>query len=85
MINSSPSGLKIPNTELGMRRIIFIKLTLKMLKLDVRILKLSLIHSFVVHGKREYLNALFLQENFVIFLVFRVLYKWYSEGINSAK
>ena len=37
--NLSPSGLKMPNTELGMGRIIFIKLALKILKLDVRILK----------------------------------------------
>ena len=85
MINSSLSGLKMPNTELGMDRIIFIKLVLKILKLGVQILKLSLIHSFIVHGKKEYLIASVLQENVVIFLVFRVLYKWDSEGINSAK
>ena len=79
MINLSPSGLKMPNTELGMGRIIFIKLALKILKLDARILKLSLYHSFIVRGKKEYLNASVLHEYVVIFLVFRVLYKWYSE------
>ena len=85
VINLSPSGLIMPNTELGCGRIIFIKLVLKILKLDVQILKLSLFHSFIVHGKKEYLNASVLQEYVVIFLVFRVLYKWDSEGINSAK
>ena len=85
MINLSPSGSKIQNTELGMGQTILIKLALKILKLDVRILKLSLFHSFIVHGKKEYLNASVLQEYVVIFLVFRVLYKWDSEGINSAK
>ena len=85
MINLSPSGLKIPNTELGMGRVIFINLALKILKLDVQILKLSLLHSFIVHGKKEYSNASVLREYVVIFLVFRVLYKWDSEGINSAK
>ena len=74
----------MPNTELGMGRIIFIKLALKILKLDVRILKLSLFHSFIVHEKKRILNASVLQEYVVIFLVFRVLYKWDSEGINSA-
>ena len=53
MINLSPSGLKMPNTELGMGRIIFI--ALKILKLDAQILKLSLFHSFIVHGKKEYI------------------------------
>ena len=81
MISLSPSGLKMPNTELGMGRIIFIKLALKILKLDARILKLSLFHSFIVHGKKEYLNASVLQEYVVIFLVFQVLYKWDSEGL----
>ena len=85
MINLSPSGLKMPNTELGMGRIIFIKLALKILKLDVRILKLSLFHSFLVHGKKEPLNASVLQEYAVIYLVFQVLYKYNSEGINSAR
>ena len=75
----------MPNTELGMGRIIFIKLAVTILKLDTRILKLSLFHSFTVHAKKEYLNAPVLQEYVVIFLVFRVLYKWNSEGINSAK
>ena len=75
----------MPNTELVVGQIIFIKLALKILKLDVRILKLSLFHSFIVHGKKEYLNASVLQENVVISLVFRVLYKWGSEGIDSAK
>ena len=85
MINTSPSGLKMPNVGLGMGRIIFIKLALMILKLDVRILKLNLFHSFIVHQKKEYLNASILQEYVVIFLVFRVLYKWDSEGINLAK
>ena len=75
----------MPNIELGIDRIIYIKLALNILELDVRILKLSLFHSFIVHGKKEYLNASVLQEYVVIFLVFRVLYKWDSEGINSAK
>ena len=75
MINLSPSGLKMPNTELGMGRIIFIKLALKILKLDVRILKLSLFHSFIVHEEKVFLIALVLQEYVVIFLVLRVLYK----------
>ena len=79
MINLGSSGLKMPNIGLGMGQIIVIKLAL-----DVRILKLSLFHSFIVHWKKEYLNASVLQEN-VIFLVFRLLYKWDSEGINSAK
>ena len=75
----------MPNTELGMGWIIFIKLVLKILKLDAAILKLSLFYSFIVYGKKEYLNVSVLQEYVVIFLVFRVLYKWNSEGINSAK
>ena len=75
----------MPNTELGISGIIFIKLALKILKLDVQILKLSLFHSFTVHGKKECLNASVLQEYVVIFLVFQVLYKWNSQGINSAK
>ena len=75
----------MPNTELGMGRIIFMKLALKILKLDVQSLKLSLFHSFLVHEKKEYLNTSVLQEDVVIFLVFRVLHKWDSEGINSAK
>ena len=57
MINLSPSGLKIPNTELAMGWIIFIKFALKILKLDDQILKLSLFHSFIGYGKKEYLNA----------------------------
>ena len=85
MINLSPSGLKMPNTELGMGRIIFVKLALKILKLDGCILKLSLFHSFIVHGRKEYLNASILQVYVALFLVFRVLYKWDSEGTNSAK
>ena len=66
----------MPNYESGMGRRIFIELALKILKLGVRILKLSLFHSFIVHEKKEYLNAPVLQENLVIFLVFRKLYKW---------
>ena len=59
MINLNPSGLKMPNIELGMGRIIFIdiKLAIKMLKLDIQIMKLSLFHSFIALGKKEYLNA----------------------------
>ena len=38
----------------------------------------------IVHGKNEYLNSSVLQDSVVIFLVFWVLYKWDSEGINSA-
>ena len=83
MINLSPSGLKMPNIGLGMGRIILIKLALKILTLDVRICS-SLFHSFILHGKKEYLNALALQV-YVIFLEFQVLYKWDSEGINLAK
>ena len=75
VINLSPSGLKMPNTELGIDQIIFIKLALKIVKLDVRILNLSLFHSFIVHGKKEYLNASVLQEYVVIFIVFLVLHK----------
>ena len=66
MINLSPSGLKMPNIGLVMGQIIFIKLALKILKLDVQILKLSLFNSFIVHGKKEYLNASVLQEYVVI-------------------
>ena len=65
----------MPNTELGMGWIIFIKLVLKILKLDATILKLSLFYSFIVYGKKEYLNVSVLQEYVVIFLVFRVLHK----------
>ena len=54
MISLSPSELKMPNTELGMGRIIFIKLALKILKLDAQILKLSLFRSYIAHGKKEY-------------------------------
>ena len=72
----------MPSTELGMGQIIFIKLALKILKLDARI---SLLHSFIVHGKKEDLNASVLQEYVAIFLVFQVFYKWNSVGINSAK
>ena len=75
----------MPNIELGIGRMIFIKLTLKVLKLDVKILRLALFHSSIVHGEKEYLNASVLQEYIVIFLVFRVLYKWDSAGIKSAK
>ena len=85
MIHLSPSGLKTPNIELGMGRLILIKLPRKILKLDARILDLRLFHSYIVHGKSEYLNASVLQEYVVIFLVFRVLYKRDSEGISSAK
>ena len=58
------------NIELGMVPIIFIKLTLKILKLNVRILKLSLFDSFIIHDKKEYLKASVLQEYVVIFVVF---------------
>ena len=70
MINISPSVLKMSNIELGMVPIIFIKLTLKILKLNVRILKLSLFDSFIIHDKKEYLKASVLQEYVVIFVVF---------------
>ena len=62
----------MPNTEFGMGRVIFIKLALKILTLDPRILKLSLFHSFIVHVRKEYLNASVPQEYVAIFLVFRV-------------
>ena len=66
----------MPNIELGMgRRITFIKLPLKILRLDVRILKVSFFRSFIVQRKKEYLSASFLKESVVIFLAFRVLYK----------
>ena len=68
------------NAELGMGQIIFIKLALKILKLDARILKLSLFHSFTVHGKKE-LCKIYV----VILLVFQVLCEWDSQGFNSAK
>ena len=42
----------MPNIELGMSRIIFIKLTSMILKLDARKLRLSLFHSFILHGKK---------------------------------
>ena len=58
VINIIPSRLKMPNVELGMGRIIFIKLALKILKLDVRILKLSLFHSFIAHGKTRILECI---------------------------
>ena len=58
------------NIELGMVPIIFIKLTLKILKLNVRILKLSLFDSFIIHDKKECLKASVLQEYVVIFVVF---------------
>ena len=71
MINLSPSGLKMPNIELGMgRRITFIKLALKILRLDVQILKLSFFHSFIVQRKNGYLSASVLKESVVIFLTF---------------
>ena len=83
VINLKPSGFKMSNIVLGIGRIIFIKLTLNILKLDVRILKLSLFHSFIVDRKKEYLNASVLQEYVLIFLVFQVLYKWDSEGLTQ--
>ena len=83
VINLRPSGFKMSNIVLGIGRIIFIKLTLNILKLDVRILKLSLFHSFIVDRKKEYLNASVLQEYVLIFLVFQVLYKWDSEGLTQ--
>ena len=83
VINLRPSGFKVSNIVLGIGRIIFIKLALNILKLDVRILKLSLFHSFIVDRKKEYLNASVLQECVVIFLVFQVLYKWDSEGLTQ--
>ena len=49
VINLSPSGLKMPNIELGIGQIIFMKVALKIWKLDVQISKLSLFHSFIVH------------------------------------
>ena len=82
-INLRPSGFKMSNIVLGIGRIIFIKLALNILKLDVRILKLSLFHSFIVDRKKEYLNASVLQEYVLIFLVFQVLYKWDSEGLTQ--
>ena len=57
----------MPNIELGMGQI---TLGLNILKLDVQILKSSLFHSFIIHGKKEYLNVSVLQEYVVIFLVF---------------
>ena len=83
VINLRPSGFKMSNIVLGIGRIIFIKLALNILKLDVRILKLSLFHSFIVDRKKEYLNASVLQEYVLIFLVFQVLYKWDSEGLTQ--
>ena len=83
VINLKPSGFKMSNIVLGIGRIIFIKLALNILKLDVRILKLSLFHSFIVDRKKEYLNASVLQEYVLIFLVFQVLYKWDSEGLTQ--
>ena len=74
----------MPSIELGMGQRIFVKLALKILKLDVRILKLSLFQSFIARGKKEYLNVSVLQE-YVVFLVFQVLYKCDSEEIISAK
>ena len=47
VIKLSTSGLKMLNIELGMGRIIFIKLALKILKLDFRILKLGLFKRYV--------------------------------------
>ena len=44
---------------------------------------LSLLYSFIIHGKIEYLNVSVLQKYVVMFLVFRVLYKWYSEGFTQ--
>ena len=84
VINLNPSRFKMANAELGMGWIIFIRLALKiLLKLDVWILKLSLFHSFIIHGKKEYLNASVLQEYVVIFLVFQVLCHWDSEGLTQ--
>ena len=57
-MNLSPSGLKMPHTELGMGQIIFIKLALKVLKLDVRMLKLSSFDSFIVHEKKRILECI---------------------------
>ena len=58
VINLSPSGLKMSNSELGIGQIIFMKVARKILKLDVRISKLSLFHSFIVHWFcRYYLYA----------------------------
>ena len=53
VINLSPSGLKIGNTELGMGWIIFIKSALKILKLDAQILKLSLSIHLLFMGKKN--------------------------------
>ena len=47
VIKLSTSGLKMLNIELGMGRIIFIKLALKILKLDFQILKLGLFKRYV--------------------------------------
>ena len=47
VIKLSTSGLKMLNIELGMGPIIFIKLALKILKLDFRILKLGLFKRYV--------------------------------------
>ena len=50
----------MPNIELGIGRIIFIdiKLALKILKLDVQIMKLSLFHSFIALGKKRILECM---------------------------
>ena len=50
VINLSPSGSKMQNIGLGMGWKIFITLALKILKLDVSILKLSLFHLFIIPG-----------------------------------
>ena len=50
VINLSLNGSKMQNIGLGMGWIIFIKLALKILKLYVSILKLSLFHLFIIPG-----------------------------------
>ena len=62
----------MPNIELGMGQIIFIKLALKILKLDVQILKLIVFSTHLSSmGKKEYVNASILQIH-VVFLLLRV-------------
>ena len=56
--------------ELCIDRMILVKLVLKILKLDVYVFEQSLLHSLIVHEKKEYLNASVFQKLVVMFFVF---------------
>ena len=72
------------NIELGMDWIIY-QINPKDINTVCSNINVKFVLLIIVHGKKEYLNASVLQAYVAIFLVFQVLYKWDSEGINSAK